>query len=168
QPPTPAPTAPSSSPPTSPCESCGVGRSCRLRTVPSRATTPDRILVPTRSTTIACPACTVGTVNPRMAAPEQKPYRVYRGGRTKGKVPLERRRREQRRGGRSRRRGPGKIVERRRRLWLGWTWRRWTLVAILGLVVLFAVWGVAGYLSVSSRGSDANARLPHRRAPRAP
>jgi polyisoprenyl-teichoic acid--peptidoglycan teichoic acid transferase len=103
----------------------------------------------------------VGTVNPRMAAPEQKPYRVYRGGRTKGKVPLERRRREQRRSVRSDGRGPGKIVERRRRLWLGWTWRRWTLVAILGLVVLFAVWGVAGYLSVSSGVSDANARLPN-------
>jgi LCP family protein required for cell wall assembly len=97
-----------------------------------------------------------------MAASGEKPYRVYRGGRTKGRVPLERREREARRAVRSDGRGPGRIIERRprRRLWLGWTWRRWTLVAVLGLLVLFVVWGVAGYLSVSSGVSDANARLP--------
>jgi LCP family protein required for cell wall assembly len=97
-----------------------------------------------------------------MAASGEKPYRVYRGGRTKGKVPLERKQRErdQRRAVRSDGPGPGRIVERRRRLWLGWTRRRWALVAILGLIVLFAVWGIAGYLSVSSGVSDANARLP--------
>jgi LCP family protein required for cell wall assembly len=99
-----------------------------------------------------------------MAASGEKPYRVYRGGRTKGKVPLQRREREARRavrgdGGR----GPGRIVERpsrRRRLWLGWTRRRWTLVTILGLVALFVIWGALGYLSVSSGVSDANKRLP--------
>jgi len=98
-----------------------------------------------------------------MAASGEKPYRVYRGGRTKGKVPLERRDREARRAVRSDGRGPGRIVERpprKRRLWLGWTWRRWTLVAILGLIVLLMVWGVAGYLSVSRGVRDANARLP--------
>jgi LCP family protein required for cell wall assembly len=98
-----------------------------------------------------------------MAAPGDKPYRVYRGGRTKGKVPLARREREARRAVRSDGRSPGRIVERqrsRRRLWLGWTWRRWILVTVLGLILFFAVWGVAGYLSVSSGVSDANARLP--------
>jgi LCP family protein required for cell wall assembly len=97
-----------------------------------------------------------------MTTPGEKPYRVYRGGRTKGKVPLARRDREERRALRSDGRGPGKIVERRprRRLWLSWTWRRWTLVAILGAILFFAVWGLAGYLSVSSGVSDANARLP--------
>jgi LCP family protein required for cell wall assembly len=98
-----------------------------------------------------------------MAASGEKPYRVYKGGRTKGRVPLERKQRErdQRRAVRSSGGpGPGRIVERRKRLWLGWTWRRWTLVAILGLIVLFAIWGAAGYLSVSSGVSDANARLP--------
>src|SRR5690242_16673979 len=86
------------------------------------------------------PACTVGTVNLRMAASGEKPYRVYRGGRTKGRVPLAKREREARRAVRSDGRGPGRIVERRprRRLWLGWTWRRWTLVTILGLVLFFA------------------------------
>jgi LCP family protein required for cell wall assembly len=98
-----------------------------------------------------------------MAASGEKPYRVYRGGRTKGKVPLARREREARRAVRSDGRGPGRIVERqrsRRRLWLGWTWRRWILVTILGVILFFAIWGVAGYLSVSSGVSDANARLP--------
>jgi LCP family protein required for cell wall assembly len=98
-----------------------------------------------------------------MSASGEKPYRVYRGGRTKGKVPLQRREREARRAVRSDGQGPGRIVERpprRRRLWLGWTWRRWTLVAILGVILFFVIWGAAGYLSVSSGVSDANKRLP--------
>jgi polyisoprenyl-teichoic acid--peptidoglycan teichoic acid transferase len=98
-----------------------------------------------------------------MASSGEKPYRVYRGGRTKGKVPLARRDREARRAVRSGGPGPGRVVERkpgRRRLWLGWTWRRWTVVVVLALVALFVVWGVAGWLSVSSGVSDANKRLP--------
>ncbi|HEX4323647.1 MAG TPA: LCP family protein [Gaiellaceae bacterium] len=98
-----------------------------------------------------------------MAAPGEKPYRVYRGGRTKGKVPLKRRERDVRRAVRSDGPGPGRVVERqprRRRLWFGWTRRRWTLVAILGAIFLLVVWGVAGYLSVSSGVKDANKRLP--------
>jgi LCP family protein required for cell wall assembly len=97
-----------------------------------------------------------------MAASGEKPYRVYRGGRTKGKVPLARNERDARRTVRSDGSGPGRIVERRprRRLWLGWTRRRWTLVTVLGLILLFTIWGVGGYLSVSSGVSDANARLP--------
>ena len=98
-----------------------------------------------------------------MAASGEKPYRVYKGGRTKGKVPLARHDRESRRAVRSDGRGPGRVVERpprRRRHWLGWTRRRWILVTILALVVLAVIWGVAGYLSVSSGVSDANARLP--------
>jgi len=77
-------------------------------------------------------------------------------------VPLARREREARRAVRSDGQGPGRIVERQphRRLWLGWTWRRWTLVTILGVILFFAVWGVLGYLSVSSGVSDANQRLP--------
>src|SRR5919205_4589373 len=130
--------------------------------LPSLATTPARIFVPPRSTPIAWLACTVGTVNVRMAASGEKPYRVYRGGRTKGRVPLARHERAARRAVRTGEPGPGRIVERRprRRLWLGWTWRRWTLVSVLLLILFFAVWGVAGYLSVSSGVSDANARLP--------
>jgi LCP family protein required for cell wall assembly len=97
-----------------------------------------------------------------MASSGDKPYRVYRGGRSKGKVPLARRDREARRAVRSDGRG-GRVVERsagRRRLWLGWTRRRWIVTTIVGLIALFVVWGVLGYLSVSSGVSDANARLP--------
>jgi LCP family protein required for cell wall assembly len=99
-----------------------------------------------------------------MAASGEKPYRVYRGGRTKGKVPLKSRERESRRAVRSDGRGPGKIVERpprgRRRLWFGWTRRRWVLVTIVGLISLFVIWGALGYLAVSSGVSAANKRLP--------
>ena len=86
-----------------------------------------------------------------MAAPGDKPYRVYKGGRQKGKVPLA---------GRDERkpdRGDGNNVVRRPRK--TWTWKRWTLLVLLVLVVLFVIWGAAGYLSVSSGVSDANKRL---------
>ncbi len=98
-----------------------------------------------------------------MSASGEKPYRVYRGGRAKGKVPLQSRDRAARRAVRSDGSGPGKIVERpprRRRLWFGWTWKRWTLVTVLGLIVLTMIWGVLGYLSVAGGVSDANKRLP--------
>ncbi len=110
-----------------------------------------------------------------MGASEEKPYRVYRGGRDRGKVPLARRDRESRRAHRSDGtpgpgprpgEGPGKITRkddrRRRRLWLGWTWRRWTLVTLLLLFLLVVVWGIAGYLSVASGVSAANARVPQK------
>jgi LCP family protein required for cell wall assembly len=101
-----------------------------------------------------------------MAASGEKPYRVYKGGRTKGKVPLparerERSRRDEKPGRttyRSGGSGPERQVVRRRRG--GWTWRRWTWVTLLALVVLLAIWSVAGYFSVRSGVREANARLP--------
>ena len=51
------------------------------------STRPARIFVPPRSTPMTrAPAKVVGTLLLRMA-PDEKPYRVYRGGRVKGKVP---------------------------------------------------------------------------------
>ena len=85
-----------------------------------------------------------------MAASGEKPYRVYRGGRAKGKVPLTTRERDVRRRDDPRRRGPdrdGRQVGRRPRRW---TWKRWTWVSLLVLLVLLVVWSVAGYLSVRS------------------
>jgi LCP family protein required for cell wall assembly len=86
-----------------------------------------------------------------MAASGEKPYRVYRGGRQKGKVPLP-----GRDGGDRRPPSDGKVRRPRK----AWTWRRWTVLAIVLLVVLAVIWGVAGYFSVSSGVSDANKRLP--------
>ena len=84
----------------------------------------------------------------------EKPYRVYRGGRTKGKVPLERPERARPdRNGRSPR--EPKIRRPRRR----WSWKRRIGIGLLVLVVLSAVWAIAGYLSFRSGVDQANARL---------
>jgi LCP family protein required for cell wall assembly len=100
-----------------------------------------------------------------MAASGEKPYRVYRGGRTKGKVPLSRREaRDERDRKRTSRRGGGgdgsgrKVVRRPTRG--RWTWKRRIAVTVLALIVLLVVWSVAGYFSVRSGVSKANARLP--------
>lgn len=80
-----------------------------------------------------------------------KPYRRYRGGRVKGRVPLERgpRPAAQPAGGEKEARG-------RRRWW------RWALLAVVGLVLLTLVWGVLGYLSFAGGVDEANQRLPRR------
>ena len=88
-----------------------------------------------------------------MAASGEKPYRVYQGGRTKGKVPLKRRESFRTDGG-----GPGRQVVRRPRR--HWTWKRWLAVGIPAVIVLFLVWAAVGYLSVRSGVSAANKRLP--------
>ena len=85
-----------------------------------------------------------------MAASGEKPYRVYRGGRQKGKVPLPSR--EGRDG-----QPPSRPGARRQRK--PWTWKRWTLLTLVVLIVLFVIWAAAGYLSVRSGVADANQRL---------
>jgi polyisoprenyl-teichoic acid--peptidoglycan teichoic acid transferase len=98
-------------------------------------------------------------------AREDKPYRVYRGGRATGGVPTvtkapkpERRRKPPRRAAppgrytgpgpakRPRRFGPGRIV----------------FLAVLALILLAIGWTVAGYLAVRSGMEKANARLGDR------
>jgi LCP family protein required for cell wall assembly len=92
-------------------------------------------------------------------AREEKPYRVYRGGRQKGKVPVVRSRSSRVRhgdsggAGRSEYRGPGGGAPKRRR------WGRYVALGLLVLVVLIVLWTVFGYLSVSKGVSDANKRL---------
>jgi LCP family protein required for cell wall assembly len=102
-----------------------------------------------------------------MAASGEKPYRVYRGGRTKGKVPLSTPERERRRRGTDRpdrtvyRRGgsgPERQVVRRPRR--GWTWKRWLWITLVAVVVFFVVWAALGFLAVRSGVKDANKRLP--------
>jgi LCP family protein required for cell wall assembly len=89
-------------------------------------------------------------------AREEKPYRVYRGGRAKGKVPTVRPARVQCHDGRdevAEYRGPGTATPKRPH------WGR-RIALVLGLIVLFlVVWGVLGWFSISGGVSDANKRL---------
>jgi LCP family protein required for cell wall assembly len=85
-----------------------------------------------------------------------KPYRLYRGGRVKGKVPLEKR-------------APAAVRRPRTRGARRWSRRRvlWLSAAALGvLLVLAAVWAVLGYLSFARGVEKANARLPKAAAAR--
>ncbi|HZQ89556.1 MAG TPA: LCP family protein [Gaiellaceae bacterium] len=85
-----------------------------------------------------------------MAASGEKPYRVYRGGRQSGKVPLA-----SRDGHDAQPPSDGRARRPRRT----WTWRRWTLLVLVVVIVFFVIWGAAGYLSVRSGVVDANKRL---------
>jgi LCP family protein required for cell wall assembly len=93
-------------------------------------------------------------------APDDKPYRVYRGGRVKGKVPaVPGKGRAQpiktagkKNGGRlAATPKPAKV----RRI----KWKPVILFLLLGLVVLVIVWAVAGFLAFQSGVSDANKRF---------
>jgi LCP family protein required for cell wall assembly len=83
----------------------------------------------------------------------EKPYRVYRGGRAKGRVPLERPQTRPDRNGRTPR--EPRVRRPRRR----WSWRRRIGLAVLALVVLLFVWAIAGYLSFRGGVAKANERL---------
>ena len=84
-------------------------------------------------------------------ASDPKPYRLYRGGRVKGKVPAPAR---PRREAPTDYRGPG-AVPKRRRIGRG----RLIVLIVLVLLLLIVVWAVASWFSVSSGVADANARL---------
>ena len=86
----------------------------------------------------------------------QKPYRVYRGGRAKGKVPLVRRSEADRRDRNGR--GPTRPeAEKRPRRF---RWGRLLAIGIPSLVLLVVLWTVLGYLAVRRGIGDANNRLP--------
>ena len=77
-----------------------------------------------------------------------KPYRLYRGGRKKGRVPLASATRP------STQPPHTPTPGRRRRWWL------WTALSLLGLVLLASVWGLLGYRSFASGVEQANKRMP--------
>lgn len=83
----------------------------------------------------------------------EKPYRVYRGGRVKGRVPLERPQSRPERNGRTPR--EPRVRRPRRR----WSWRRRIGVTLLVLFVVLVIWAIAGYLSFRSGVAKANDRL---------
>jgi LCP family protein required for cell wall assembly len=93
---------------------------------------------------------------------QDKPYRVYRGGRVMGRVPtVPKPERTTSRDGRKRPRlrypGPGpKEKGPRRRI----GWRRGILLALGLLFLLLIAWAVASYLSLRKGAVDANERLP--------
>src|SRR5919199_1412322 len=91
----------------------------------------------------------------------EKPYRVYRGGRARGNVPLQSRPDASEDG---RANGKPKRPVRPRR---PPSWRRRIGFALLALVLLLVGWSVAGYLSVRGGVAAANKRLD-RIAPDAP
>ena len=93
---------------------------------------------------------------------QDKPYRVYRGGRVKGRVPTAPKpSRTSSRDGRWRQGlrypGPGP-KERRPRRRIGW--RRGLILALALLFTLLIAWVVMSYLAVRKGASEANDRLP--------
>jgi anionic cell wall polymer biosynthesis LytR-Cps2A-Psr (LCP) family protein len=90
---------------------------------------------------------------------EEKPYRVYRGGRQKGKVPLQTRpgRGAARARGRdgSDYRGPGPIKQHKK-----WSRGRRIGIVLGALLLLLVVWAVASYFAFRSGVTAANKRLP--------
>lgn len=89
-----------------------------------------------------------------------KPYRVYRGGRVKGRVPLQRRvepapRRDGRRPGRAATPAPASAPPTRRRR----GWGRRIALALGVLLLLVLAWAVASYVALGNAVSGANERL---------
>jgi polyisoprenyl-teichoic acid--peptidoglycan teichoic acid transferase len=85
-----------------------------------------------------------------------KPYRVYRGGRVRGGVPLRTKpARPEAKDGEDRYRGPSKPARERKK----WGWGRRIGVGLAALVLLLIVWTLAGYLSFRGGVADANKRV---------
>jgi polyisoprenyl-teichoic acid--peptidoglycan teichoic acid transferase len=79
----------------------------------------------------------------------EKPYRLYKGGRAKGKVPTAPRPERSERASARSVRPAGKP-----------RWGRRIGLAVLGVVVLLVVWTVASFLAFRSGVQEANERLP--------
>ena len=102
-----------------------------------------------------------------MASPGgEKPYRLYRGGRVKGRVPTATPPKSPPRGprtprdGRREYRGPGPRPKRTPRGPRQIRWGREIGIAIFVSLLFFIVWAVIGYLAFRGGVSDANKRLP--------
>ena len=89
---------------------------------------------------------------------QEKPYRLYRGGRVKGRVPLERRLGRPDSAGSA---GSPKAPRRSSR-WLPrrFRWKLALAFALPTLLLLLVLWGVGSYLALSNGVGDANGRVP--------
>jgi LCP family protein required for cell wall assembly len=87
----------------------------------------------------------------------EKPYRVYRGGRVRGGVPLRTKpaRPDAKDGQDGRYRGPSKPPRERKR----WGWGRRLAVGFAVFLLLVVVWSIASYLSFSGGVNAANKRV---------
>jgi LCP family protein required for cell wall assembly len=83
----------------------------------------------------------------------EKPYRVYKGGRVKGKVPLERPQRHPRRDGKE----PAQPRVRRPRR--RWSWKKRIAIGLLVLILFALLWGVIGFIQFRRGVQAANGRL---------
>ncbi len=89
---------------------------------------------------------------------QEKPYRLYRGGRVKGRVPLERRLAQPSANGRGGE--PGARPRRRRWLPRRLRWKLLLALSLPALVVLVAAWAGFSYLALSNGIGAANERVP--------
>jgi len=88
---------------------------------------------------------------------QEKPYRLYRGGRVKGRVPLERRLGQPEPGGAS---GPPTAPSGRPWLPRRFRWKLALALALPTLLLLVVLWGVGSYLALSKGVGEANDRMP--------
>jgi polyisoprenyl-teichoic acid--peptidoglycan teichoic acid transferase len=86
-------------------------------------------------------------------APDGKPYRVYKGGRATGRVPLQRATQGVPPGGPTAPTGTTRPRKRRRI-------RRYVVLGLALLLVLMIVWAITSYLAVAGGISEANKRVP--------
>jgi len=92
----------------------------------------------------------------------EKPYRVYRGGRVKGRVPTiakPERTPPRRERPPAQFKGPGPSVQKKKG---ERNWGRWIGIGLVVLLVLVLVWAVGSYLALRSGAHAANKRLEKR------
>src|SRR5437762_400236 len=92
-------------------------------------------------------------------AREEKPYRVYRGGRVKGRVPLQSRPERTAKDGRDGKNGARDSRSKPPRRRTKWTKKTWIGITLGLILVVLVAWGVASYIAFQRGVDAANKRL---------